>query len=88
MKDDARGDLPHTWRITRTRRIPSARSLTNTGVNAKAGVMIRESPAAKACESGVWVTPGGGIQFTRRTSTGGSTGTLATVVLTNSRALP
>ena len=48
-------------------------SLANTGANAKAGVMIRESLAANAREAGVWVTPSGGIQFTRRTSTGGST---------------
>jgi autotransporter-associated beta strand protein len=48
-------------------------SLTNTGGNAKVGVMIRESLAANARCAGVWVTPTGGIQFTRRTSTGGTT---------------
>ena len=53
--------------------IVRVQSLTNTGTNAKAGVMIRETLAANAREAGVWVTPSGGIQFTRRTSTGGST---------------
>jgi aryl-phospho-beta-D-glucosidase BglC (GH1 family) len=53
--------------------IVRVQSLTNTGSNAKAGVMIRESLAANAREAGVWVTPTSGIQFTRRTSTGGST---------------
>ena len=48
-------------------------SLTNTGPNAKAGVMIRESLSPNAREAGVWVTPSGGIQFTLRTSAGGST---------------
>jgi aryl-phospho-beta-D-glucosidase BglC (GH1 family) len=48
-------------------------SLNNTGTNAKVGVMIRESTAANAREAGVWVTPTGGIQFTRRSSIGGST---------------
>jgi hypothetical protein len=48
-------------------------SLTNTGTGAKVGVMIRESLAASARAAGVWVTPSSGLQFTRRTSTGGST---------------
>ena len=53
--------------------IVRVQSLTNTGTNAKAGVMIRETLAANAREAGVWVTPSSGIQFTRRTSTGGTT---------------
>ena len=48
-------------------------SLNNTGTEAKAGVMIRESLNANARTAGVWVTPSSGIQFTRRTSTGGTT---------------
>ncbi|MFM2198670.1 MAG: hypothetical protein RLZZ505_2102 [Verrucomicrobiota bacterium] len=48
-------------------------SLTNTGANAKVGVMIRESLAANARTAGVWVTPSSGIQFTRRTTAGGTT---------------
>jgi autotransporter-associated beta strand protein len=47
-------------------------SLTNTGANAKAGVMIRESLNANAMTAGVWLTPSSGVQFTRRTSTGGT----------------
>jgi regulation of enolase protein 1 (concanavalin A-like superfamily) len=53
--------------------IVRVQSLTNTGSNAKAGVMIRESLGANAMEAGVWVTPASGIQFTRRTTTGGTT---------------
>ena len=48
-------------------------SLSSGGANAKVGVMIRDSLAPNAMAAGVWVTPGGAIQFTRRTSTGGST---------------
>ena len=60
----ASGDCSITFRV---------QSLTNTGANAKVGVMIRETLAANAMAAGVWVTPGSGIQFTRRSSTGGST---------------
>lgn len=48
-------------------------SMTNTGSNAKVGVMIRESLAANARSAGVWVTPSSGLQFTRRTTAGGTT---------------
>ena len=58
------GDCSSTIRVT---------SVPNTGSNAKAGVMIRESTAAGAMEAGVWVTPTGGIVFTSRNSTNGST---------------
>ena len=61
-------------------------SLTGTG--SKVCVMIRESLAANARAAGVWVTPSGGIQFSRRTSTGGSTATLCTGVLTNETVTP
>ena len=53
--------------------IVRVQSLTNTGTNAKAGVMIRETLAANAREAGVWITPTSGAQFTRRTSAGGTT---------------
>jgi hypothetical protein len=53
--------------------IVRVQSLTNTGANAKAGVMIREALAANAREAGVWLTPTSGVQFTRRTTTGGTT---------------
>jgi hypothetical protein len=58
------GDCSSTVRVT---------SVPNTGANAKAGVMIRESSAAGAMEAGVWVTPSSGIVFTSRNGTGGST---------------
>ena len=48
-------------------------SLTNTGTNARVGVMIRESLNANAISAGVWVAPTSGVHFTRRTSTGGTT---------------
>ena len=48
-------------------------SLTGAASAGKAGVMIRESLSSDAREAGVWVTPGSGIIFTRRTSTSGST---------------
>lgn len=44
----------------------------NTDGWAKAGVMIRESTAATAMHASVVVTPGSGISFQRRTSTGAS----------------
>jgi regulation of enolase protein 1 (concanavalin A-like superfamily) len=44
----------------------------NTDQWAKAGVMIREGTAAGAIEASVVVTPGNGISFQRRTSTGGT----------------
>jgi len=47
-------------------------SLTNTNSWAKAGVMIRESLDANARHALVAVTPGNGVAFQRRASTGGS----------------
>jgi regulation of enolase protein 1 (concanavalin A-like superfamily) len=44
----------------------------NTDIWAKAGVTIRESTAAGSIHASVVVTPGAGISFQRRTSTGGS----------------
>jgi regulation of enolase protein 1 (concanavalin A-like superfamily) len=58
------GDCSNTVRVT---------SVANTGTNAKAGVMIRESSAAGAMEAGVWVTPSSGVVFTSRNGTGSST---------------
>jgi len=43
----------------------------NTDPWAKAGVMIRESTSAGSIEASVVVTPGNGVSFQRRTSTGG-----------------
>jgi hypothetical protein len=53
-------------------------SVQNTAVDAKAGVMIRETTAANSRFAAVYVTPGVGVVFQRRTSTGG--GTASTVV--------
>jgi autotransporter-associated beta strand protein len=52
-------------------------SLSTTGSGTKVGVMIRESLAANARTAGVWVSPGNGILFTRRTTTGGTTAVTA-----------
>lgn len=48
-------------------------SVQNTATDAKAGVMIRESTAANSAFAAVYITPGVGVVFQRRTSTGGST---------------
>lgn len=45
---------------------------------AKAGVMIRQTTAAGSRCAGVFITPGNGVTFQRRTSTGG--GTIATTI--------
>lgn len=47
-------------------------SITNTHSWAKAGVMIRESLAANARHATVMVTPGHGVRFQRRVTTGGT----------------
>jgi regulation of enolase protein 1 (concanavalin A-like superfamily) len=44
----------------------------NTDGWAKAGVMIREGTGANSMHASVFVTPGSGISFQRRTSTGGT----------------
>jgi regulation of enolase protein 1 (concanavalin A-like superfamily) len=46
--------------------------VSNTDQWAKAGVMIREGTGAGAIHASVVVTPGAGISFQRRTSTGGT----------------
>jgi uncharacterized repeat protein (TIGR02543 family) len=48
-------------------------SMTNPNAWAKAGVMIRESTAANAINAMVCVTPGNGVNFQWRSTTGGST---------------
>jgi glucosylceramidase len=48
-------------------------SIQNTDPWAKAGVMLRESTAPGAINAAVLVTPGNGVTFQRRTSTGGTT---------------
>lgn len=45
----------------------------NTASWAKAGVMIRDGTAAGAMNAAVVVTPANGVEFQRRTSTGGTT---------------
>ena len=60
----ASGDCEMVARVT---------SVENTDTWAKAGVMIRESLGANSRHALVVVTPGQGISFQRRTSTGGST---------------
>ncbi len=53
-------------------------SVQNTDPWAKAGVMIRQSPAAGAANAAVVVTAGNGVEFQQRTSSGG--GTTSTVI--------
>jgi regulation of enolase protein 1 (concanavalin A-like superfamily) len=48
-------------------------TLQNTSSYAKAGVMIRQSLAANSMHATMDVTPGNGAEFSRRTSTGGTT---------------
>jgi len=48
-------------------------TIQNTDPAAKAGVMIRESTAAGSRYAAVFITPGSGVTFQRRTSTGGTT---------------
>ena len=50
-------------------------SVQNTDKGAKAGVMIRESLNDNSAHAGVFVTPGNGIEFRTRASTGGNTST-------------
>ena len=51
-------------------------NLENTDPAAKAGIMIREASSSSSSRyAGVFVTPGNGILFQRRTSTGGRTST-------------
>ncbi len=57
-------------------------TLQSTHNNAKAGVMIRESLNANASHAMVNVTPGVGVEFIRRTSTGGSAVNTLTAGLT------
>jgi chitodextrinase len=53
--------------------IAKVASVQNTNAAAKGGVMIRESTAAGARHAMLVVTPSSGVQFSYRTSTGGST---------------
>ena len=56
--------------------IAQVESVQNTDVWAKAGVMIRETLSASSKHAMMVVTPGSGVSFQRRTSTGGSSVTL------------
>lgn len=58
-------------------------TLSNTGTNAVAGVMIRESLAANARSAAVVLTPSSGIRFCRRTTVGGGT-----AVTTSTKKVP
>jgi fibronectin type 3 domain-containing protein len=49
--------------------------IENTHSQAKAGIMIRETTSGRSRYAAVLVTPGSGVQFQRRTSTGGTTAT-------------
>jgi hypothetical protein len=57
-------------------------SLQNTHANAKAGVMIRESLNGNSAHAMVNVTPGAGLEFIRRTSTGATSVNTVTAGLT------
>jgi regulation of enolase protein 1 (concanavalin A-like superfamily) len=46
-------------------------SLQNTDLLAKAGIMFRDNLAAGSKHAGLFVTPGGGLRFIRRTSVNG-----------------
>ncbi len=48
-------------------------TVQNTATDAKAGVMYRETTAANSRFAAVYVTPGVGVIFQRRTASGGST---------------
>ena len=54
------------------------RYLQNVHPNAKGGVMIRESLTTGSAHAMVNLTPGAGVEFIRRTATGGSTTAAAT----------
>jgi regulation of enolase protein 1 (concanavalin A-like superfamily) len=60
-------------------------SVENTDVWAKAGVMIRESLTAGSKHAMIVVSPGSGISFQRRTSTGGTTTSTTTAGVTAPR---
>lgn len=57
----------------------------NTDPWAKTGVVIRESTAAGARYAGVFITPGNGVVFQRRTATGGTTATTVVTGVTAPR---
>ena len=53
-------------------------SVENTHVWAKAGVMVRESLTAGSAHASIFVTPGSGVSFQRRTATSGSSSSTTT----------
>ncbi len=57
------------------------RYLQNVHPNAKGGVMIRESLTTGSAHAMVNITPSAGVEFIRRTTTGGSTSAAATTGL-------
>jgi hypothetical protein len=58
------GDCSHVARVA---------SVTNTDPGAKSGLMIRESTAANSINAMMCVTPGNGVRFQWRGTTGGNT---------------
>jgi regulation of enolase protein 1 (concanavalin A-like superfamily) len=48
-------------------------TVQNTNVQAKVGVIIRETTAANSRHASIYVTPTSGLRFLRRSSTGGNT---------------
>ncbi len=48
-------------------------TVQNTNAWAKAGLMMRDGTAANAIHADIFITPGNGVTFQRRTSTGGAT---------------
>ena len=60
-------------------------SVEKTNALARAGIMIRETTGDKSRYAAVLVTPGSGVQFQRRTSTGGTTANTAVSGITAPR---
>jgi fibronectin type 3 domain-containing protein/regulation of enolase protein 1 (concanavalin A-like superfamily) len=69
----ATGDCDITARVA---------TIQNTNTSAKAGVMIRETLSVNSRQTLVDLTPSKGVEFIRRTSTGGTTSTSSTAGLT------
>lgn len=60
-------------------------SVENTDVWAKAGVMIRESLTAGSAHASIFVSPGSGVSFQRRTATSGTSASTTTPGITAPR---
>ncbi|NJC88033.1 MAG: CxxxxCH/CxxCH domain-containing protein [Desulfuromonas sp.] len=62
-------------------------SLLNTNTAAKAGIMVRASTATNSMYAGIFVTPGSGAMFGRRTTAGGTAAFTTTTGITPPRWL-